>query len=128
MPISVNRMIQINPMVEPDGVKGGLIRVGYHSATDPAVNAEPITPAIWHMIIKCFGIFLHDQHDYRFQHDPNVLSSRRGKGQNVFRVAQVKLAGRFPVYREDRPIRLKRNILLQADADLAASVAKGLGL
>lgn len=51
MPISVNRMIQINPMVEPGGVKDGLMRVGYHSATDPAVNAEPITPAIWHMIM-----------------------------------------------------------------------------
>jgi hypothetical protein len=51
MPISVNKMIQINPIVEPGGAKEGLIRVGYHSATDPAVSAEPITPAIWHMIM-----------------------------------------------------------------------------
>ena len=51
IPISANKVIQINPMVEPDGVKEGLIRVGYHSATDPAVSAEPITPAIWHMIM-----------------------------------------------------------------------------
>jgi hypothetical protein len=48
-PIRVNRTIQMNPMVEPDGVKEGLIRVGYHSVTDPAVKAEPIMPAIWHM-------------------------------------------------------------------------------
>jgi hypothetical protein len=51
IPISVNKMIQINPMAGPGGVKEGLIRVGYHSATDPAVSAEPITPAIWHMIM-----------------------------------------------------------------------------
>lgn len=46
MPIRVNRMIQINPMVEPGGVKEGLIRVGYQFATDSAVNAEPMMPAI----------------------------------------------------------------------------------
>lgn len=51
MPISVKRMLQINPMVEPDGVKGDLMSVGYHSATDTDVNAEPITPAIWHMMM-----------------------------------------------------------------------------
>jgi len=50
-PIRVNRMIQINPMVEPGGVKEGLVRVGYHSARDPDVNAEPIMPAIWHMMM-----------------------------------------------------------------------------
>jgi len=52
-PIRVNRMIQINPMVEPGGVKEGVTRVEYQSFKDPAVSAEPIMPAIWHtMMLK----------------------------------------------------------------------------
>jgi hypothetical protein len=50
-PIRVNRMIQINPIVEPGGVKEGLIRVGYQSVRDLAVNTEPTMPAIWHMMM-----------------------------------------------------------------------------
>ncbi len=45
-PIRVNRIIQTNPIVEPDGVKEGLIRVGYHSVIDLFINAAPIKPAI----------------------------------------------------------------------------------
>jgi hypothetical protein len=49
MPIRVNRMIQINPIYDPGGVKDGFTRVGYQLATELAVNIDPIMPAIWQM-------------------------------------------------------------------------------
>lgn len=46
MPIRVNRIIQIIPIIEPGGVKEGLMRVGYQFIKDLDVIIEPITPAI----------------------------------------------------------------------------------
>lgn len=115
IPISVNKMIQINPMVEPDGVKEGLIRVGYHSAIDPAVSAEPITPAIWHMIMlkmrrKISFLFILYQPSREAEFFLITIHLNY-KWLNVLISSQRLLEDfQFIVCREDRTLRLKRNI------------------